>query len=58
MFKRQPNFNSINIWYFVSRTFKLDAFNPDLILVWVTLPFAYCYFSSEFDGPIVYLKPS
>ena len=36
--KKQPNLNSINICYFDWRTFKLDAFNPDLSLVCVTLP--------------------
>ena len=29
--KQQPNFTWINICYFDWRTFKLDAFNPDLI---------------------------
>ena len=31
-FKQQANFNSINICYFDWRTFKLNAYNPDLIL--------------------------
>ena len=38
-FKLQANINSINICYFDWRTFKLDAFNPDLILTCIALPY-------------------
>ena len=38
-FKLQANINPINICYFDSRTFKLDAFNPDLILTCIGLPY-------------------
>ena len=57
-FKQQPNFNSMNICYFDWRTFKLDAFNPDLILVCVTLLIsnvAYCWsncHATQFKGLI------
>ena len=57
-FKQQPNFNSMNICYFDWRTFKLDAFNLDLILVCVTLLIsnvAYCWshcHATQFKGMI------